>query len=70
MNEIQEKNRRMTRATSPACVRRIALNYAKATRYHAFTRVSSSFLAAVEAHAIAFIKDRINRHPGRGVTLQ
>jgi hypothetical protein len=64
------KIRRMTRATSPACVRRIALNYAADTRYHKFNRVSSSFLEAVEVNALNFIKDRINRHPGRGVTLQ
>jgi hypothetical protein len=29
-----------------------------------------SFLAAVESNALNFIKDRINRHPSRGVTLQ
>jgi hypothetical protein len=68
--EDGEKIRRQTRATSTACVRRIALNYAADTKYHSFRRVSSSFLAAVEAHAIAFIKDRVNRHPSRGVTLQ
>jgi hypothetical protein len=64
------KIRRMTRATSPACVRRIALNYAADTKYHSFRRVASSFLEAVEINALNFIKDRINRHPSRGVTLQ
>jgi len=66
----EEKIRRVLRATAPACVKRIALNYAKSTRAHPFSRVSSSFLSAVEVNALNFIKARINSHPSRGVTLQ
>lgn len=65
----EEKLRRVLRATSPACVRRIALNYAHSSRAQPFRRVSESFLAAVEANALNFIKSRIDRHPSRGVTL-
>jgi hypothetical protein len=32
--------------------------------------VAGSFLAAVEANALNFIKARVDRHPSRGVTLQ
>ena len=64
-----EKIRRVLRATAPACVKRIALNYAGSTRAQPFKRVSSSFLAAVEANALNFIKDRVDHHPSRGVTL-
>jgi len=65
-----EKIKRVLRATAPACVRRIALNYAESTRAHPFRRVSDSFLNAVESNALNFIKNRIDKHPSRGVTLQ
>src|SRR5215469_12874126 len=47
-------------------VKRIALAYAKRTRAQGFQRISKSFLLAVESNALAFIKDRVNRHPSRG----
>jgi hypothetical protein len=52
-------------------VKQIALAYAKRTKAHPyrFSRVSRSFLNAVESNALSFIKDRINRHPSRGQTL-
>jgi hypothetical protein len=65
-----EKLKRVLRATAPACVKRIALNYAGSTRAQPFSRVAGSFLAAVEANALNFIKARVDRHPSRGVTLQ
>lgn len=58
-----------TRATARNCVKRIALNYARSTRYHKFNRVGESFLAAVESNAINFIKNRVEKHPSRGKTL-
>lgn len=58
------------KATSKSHVRRIALNYATGARAHKFERVSDEFLASVESNAINFIKDRVNRHPSKGVTLR
>jgi len=68
--DAKERARKATRATSRECVKRIALNYAQATRAHKFDRVSNEFLEAVEINAINFIKDRINRHPSKGQTLK
>lgn len=59
-----------TRATARECVKRIAMAYAASTKAHKFTEVSDSFLTAVEINAINFIKDRVNRHPGKGKRLK
>jgi hypothetical protein len=57
------------RATSPNHVKRIALGYARTTRWYKFERISSTFLNAVEANTLNFIKDRVKRHPSKGKTL-
>jgi hypothetical protein len=59
-----------SKLTSPSNVRQLALEYAARTRAHGFTRVSKKFFEAVEINARNFIKDRINRHPSRGKTLE
>jgi hypothetical protein len=64
------KKSRARRATNKTHIRRIALIYAAGSRAHKFRRVSDDFLAAVEANALNFIKDRIDRHPSKGVTLK
>jgi hypothetical protein len=56
--------------TSPTNIRRYALEYAKAKRAHKFERLSKTFLNAVEVNARAFIQDRVERNPSKGVTLQ
>jgi hypothetical protein len=68
-NGLDQKLPRLTRATSPTHVRKIALEYAKAKRSHVFKRVGEDFLNAVEANARAFILSRVERHPSKGVTL-
>ncbi len=54
---------------SPSKVRRHALEIAKANRAQKFTRVSKSFLDAVEANAKNFIHGRVMKHPSKGRTL-
>ena len=66
---MPERAKHATRATARNCVKKIALEYAKAKRYHKFTQVSASFLDAVEANAMAFIRNRVEKHPSRGKTL-
>jgi hypothetical protein len=66
----EEKLPRLTRATSPTHVKKIALQYARAKRAHPFKRVSETFLNAVEANSRAFILNRVEKHPSKGVTLQ
>lgn len=64
------ENGRSLNPISRSHAKQIALRYAAKTRCHKFNRVSKSFLIALEANTLAFIKDRVNRHPSRGMTLQ
>lgn len=60
---------RMSRVINRDYVRRWALDYANDNRYHKFSRVSESFLCAIEAAAKSAIRDRVHRHGSKGVTL-
>jgi hypothetical protein len=60
---------RLARIVSPTHVKRYALIYAREKRAHSFTRVSETFINAVESEARWFIRDRVARHPSKGVTL-
>ena len=51
-------------------VRRWALEYAKDARFHSFTRVSESFLDAIETAVKGAIILRVRKQPSRGKTLQ
>src|SRR4030095_15008214 len=65
-----KENGKSLNAISRSHVKQIALAYAKKARPATrFTRVSRSFLMAIESSALNTIKDRINRHPSRGQTL-
>lgn len=55
---------------SPSKIRQFALDFAQHNRAQPFKRVSKKFIEAVEINARLFIKDRIRRHPSRGVTLE
>jgi hypothetical protein len=61
--------RRQSRVINRDYVRKWALDYAQTNRFHKFTRVSEQFLNAIEVQAKIAIRDRVNRHPGRGKTL-
>jgi hypothetical protein len=50
-------------------VKKLALNYADATRAKGFTRVGEDFLVACEANLKNFIQNRIDTHPSKGKTL-
>ena len=50
-------------------VRVFALDRAKATRAHKFTRVGDEFYAACEAELIAIISKKIQRLPSKGKTI-
>ena len=70
---VPDNSKEVTRTSSVinrAYVKRWALDYASTNRSQPFTRVSDDFLNAVEANTKAFIRDRINRAPSRGVTLK
>jgi hypothetical protein len=60
---------REIRATSRACVKKLALRYAKDTKFHPFTRVSADFLDAIEVHTMRLIRQRVDQQPSKGVTL-
>lgn len=62
--------KRSIKTTSASTIKRMALNYAQATRHHKFTEVAKSFTDDAEAHMINWIKDRVNRHPSKGKTLR
>jgi len=66
-----KENGKSLNPISRSHVKQIALAYAKRTKAHPyrFSRVSRSFLNAVESSTLNFIKDRVNRHPSRGRTL-
>lgn len=66
---MKDKITRQIKATSRACVKRIALQYAKDTKYHPFKRVSASFLDDVEACAMSIIRRKVDNCPSKGVTL-
>ena len=65
-----KQNGKSLNPISRSHAKQIALAYASRTRSHKFIRVSRSFLNAVESNALNFIKDRVNRHPSKGQTLQ
>lgn len=65
----EEKITRQIRATSRACVKRIALQYAQDTRHQPFTRVSADFLDDVEANTCNYIRRKVDANPSKGVTL-
>jgi len=68
--EQQETLNRQSRVINRTYVKTWALDYADTNRSHKFTRVSEQFLNAVEANTKAFIRDRINRAPSKGLTLK
>lgn len=69
--EIDEIYTRQSRVINRAYVKQWALEYAKDKRpFWSATRVSENFLNAVETATKAFIRDRIDRHPTKGKTLQ
>jgi hypothetical protein len=70
MEAQQESLNRQSRVINLTYVKAWAIDYANSTRSHTFTRVSEQFLNAVEANTKAFIRDRINRAPSKGVTLK
>jgi hypothetical protein len=54
-----------------AHVKKLALKYAKTLRPAArFERVSEQFITAVMYDCLTTIKDRVLRHPAKGVTLK
>lgn len=54
-----------------AHVKKLALKYAKILRPEVgFERVSEQFITAVMYDCLTTIKDRVRRHPSRGVTLR
>jgi len=61
---------RLSSVVNRAYIRKWALDYANDKRFHKFSRVSESFLAAIETATKNAIRDRIDRHPSKGVTLQ
>ena len=58
------------RATSPTAIKKIAMEYAKTSRFHKFTQVSKSFTDDAEAFMIAWIKNRVNKQPSKGKTIR
>jgi hypothetical protein len=66
----QKQNGKSLCPISRSHAKQIALAYAARVRSHKFNRVSRSFLNAVESNTLNFIKDRVNRHASKGVTLQ
>lgn len=74
MNAQQQQetngNGKRSRVINRAYVREWALDYAHTNRSHPFNRVSEEFLNAVEASTKAFIRNRIDRSPSKGVTLK
>jgi hypothetical protein len=70
MPDGESKTTRIRRATNASTIKRIALEYAKATRYHKFTEVSNSVTDEAEAVMIAWIKNKVNRQPSKGKTIR
>jgi hypothetical protein len=74
MKPTIEETKRAIEDTCPinkANVRRLALEYARTLRpVCGFTRVSESFVSAILYDTLTTIKDRVQRHPSRGVTLR
>jgi len=64
------ENHRQSRVINRNYVRRWALDFAKDSRAHPFSRVSEDFLDAVETATKSFIRHRINTAPSKGVTLK
>jgi hypothetical protein len=58
------------RLINKARVRQLALDYAKKTRAHEWTRVSQEFLDRIEAQTAEAIRREINRAPSVGSTLK
>lgn len=70
--EHRQKKKSTTRATSPAQVRRIALEIAGLQSFNGscrFKRVSGKFLEAVERNAWEFMRKRVAAQDRKGMTL-
>ena len=58
------------RYINKAHVKQFALDFAHKSGRKQFTRVGQSFFDDVEGVLIQAIRDRVQRHPSKGVTLQ
>ena len=71
MHQLEtETNHRQSRVINREYVKRWTLDYAKTNRCHEFKRVSNEFLNAIEVATKLAIRDRVMRHPSKGVTLK
>lgn len=61
--------KRLSRLTNTSKVKQAALDFAKQHRAKAFTRVSQSFLDAIEAEVRLLIQRRVKLQPSVGKTL-
>jgi len=64
-----EKGKRLSRLTNTSKVKQAALEFAGQHRAKAFTRVSQSFLDAIEAEVRVLILRRVKLQPSVGKTL-
>lgn len=67
--EKAEKGKRLSRLTNTSKVKQAALEFAGQHRAKAFTRVSQSFLDAIEAEVRVLILRRVKLQPSVGKTL-
>jgi hypothetical protein len=67
---VRFERQRQSRVINRDYVRRWALDYAKETRSHKFTRVSEYFLNYIERECKNIIMDKVRRIPSKGKTLQ
>jgi hypothetical protein len=59
----------MSQCTNATQVRALALEIARLTRHHKWTRVGKPFLDRIEARTRAAIAEEIRTHPSKGKTL-
>lgn len=53
-----------------ASVKRYALEYAAANKYHKFNRVSAGFLDRVSRHLRHWIEEAVDGQPSKGKTIR